>query len=116
MAKLALNSRHVAGLLDDVAAHRMARTMGRPARDAGDLADIVPHIVDHLDRQAPVSVRIRARRQEKGRGLPLLKVGFPFVLDIVLDRGEPFLVDLIRVPHPAFFLDGDFFLRKVHIG
>ena len=82
MAKLALNSRHVAGILDDVAAHRMARAVGRPALDAGDLADVVPHIVDHLDRQAPVAVRVCTRRQEEGRGLPLLKVAFPFVLDV----------------------------------
>ena len=66
MAKFALYRRHVAGLLDDVAAHRMARAVGRPALDASDPADIVPHAVNHLDRQASVSVGVREGRHEEG--------------------------------------------------
>ena len=62
MAKLPLDRCHVAGLLDDVAAHRVPCAVGRPALDAGGFADIVPHIVDNLGRETTISVTFRAER------------------------------------------------------
>ncbi len=116
MTELALDGRHVAGLLDDVPAHGVACAVGGFALDAGDGADLVPNGVDGSDAQTAVGVSAGATGQKEGRGVKVLGVRRSLMVKIILDGIEPLAADLVGLDHAAFLLDVEDALFEVDVG
>lgn len=87
MAKLTLDGCDVAGLLDDVLTHRVARRVGRLSLDPGHPADLVPDHIDGAHAEPLASAVVITGRQEERRRASVLGVRGPLVLDVIPDRG-----------------------------
>ena len=114
MPELALHRGDVARLLHDVLAHGVAGRVRRLILNAGDLQDFVPHIVDDLWSQTPVPVRVSEGREEERRATPLLIVLRPLPLDVVPDRLQTFVTDLVGVLETLFSRRADGGTRIVY--
>ena len=89
VAELALDSRDVTGLLDDVPSHGVACAVRGLAGNADDGADLIPNGVDGPDAQPALAVAAGVARQEEGRGGEVLGVCRSLMRKKVPDSVEP---------------------------
>src|SRR5215510_2391774 len=93
--ELLLYGGNIAGLGDNMLAHGMPRTMGRPPLDLRDATDRIPDGIDHPDRQASCALRHRGGRQEQRWRGPPRGVLHALMPKIVRDGLGPLPTDLI---------------------
>ena len=108
VAQLPLHGGDVAGLVDDVPAHGMARRVRGLPFHAGDGAEVVPELVDQPGLQSPGAAGVAGSGQEEGgRGREGGGIGTVLGVEVVADGVQALAADLVAVSGTALLLHGD---------